>query len=152
MGALKAFEKALQDFERLQRRPPPYTPTARRRGKGWSGVFLSLVGLFGLAFVISPAFEAKLNLAIPVSFQEANEIIQTRCVSCHSANPSDEIWKSAPNGVMYDTPEQIKLMSDKVMTRAVRSKSMPLGNITNMTDEERKVLKRWILQGSNIDN
>lgn len=111
----------------------------------------SLVGLFGLAYVISPAFEAKMDLAIPVSFKEANEIIQIRCVQCHSANPSDDVNKVAPNGVMYDTPEQIKFMSDKIMTRAVRSKTMPQGNKTNMTDEERKVLKRWILQGAKID-
>ncbi len=114
-------------------------------------LILSLVGLFGLAFVISPAFEAKMDLAVPVSFDEVNEIMQTRCVQCHSANPTDDVWKVAPNGVMYDTPQQIQAMSGKIMTRAVRSKNMPQGNKTNMTDEERKVLKRWILQGSKID-
>ena len=111
----------------------------------------SIAGFLGLILVISPAFEAKMDLSIPVSFTEVNEIIQTRCVTCHSANPSDDIWKAAPNGVMYDTPGQIKALSDKIMTRAVRSKTMPQGNKTKMTDAERKVLKRWILQGSNID-
>lgn len=112
----------------------------------------SIISLFVLAVVISPAFEAKLDMAIPVSFEEANAIIQSRCVQCHSANPSDDIWKFAPNGVMYDTPEQIKNMSDQIMTRAVRSKTMPQGNKTNMTDEERLVLRRWIVQGAKIDD
>ncbi len=113
---------------------------------------LSVVALFVLALVVSPAFEEKMDLAIPVTFQQANEVIQTRCVSCHSANPNDDVWKKAPNGVMYDTPEQIKFKSDKIITRAVRSKTMPPGNKTKMTEEERTILKRWILQGAKIDN
>ncbi len=112
---------------------------------------ISIVGLFALAFVVSPVFERQLDMAIPVSFAEANEVIQARCVQCHSANPTDDVWTMAPNGVMYDTPEQIAFMADKIMTRAVRSKNMPQGNKTNMTDEERVILKRWIMQGAKIE-
>lgn len=111
---------------------------------------VSVVALISLALVTSPAFEDAADLAIPTSFQEVQPIIESRCVQCHSANPSDDVWKAAPNGVMFDTPEQIQIMADKIMTRAVRSKSMPQGNKTNMTDEERKVLKRWILQGAKL--
>ncbi len=114
-------------------------------------LIISLVALFSLAIVISPAFEARLDLAIPVSFQEAKKVIDDHCIQCHSASPTDEVWKAAPNGVMYDTPEQVKNMSDKIMARAVRTKTMPQGNKTNMTDEERTILKRWILQGAKID-
>ena len=49
------------------------------------------------------------------------------------------------------TPEQIKAMADKIMTRAVRTHTMPQGNKTGMTDEERTILKRWFLQGAKID-
>ncbi len=114
-------------------------------------LIISIITLFVLAYVISPAFEHQMDMAIPVSFKEANEVIQTRCVTCHSASPTDDEWKVAPNGVMYDTPEQIKFMSNKIMTRAVRSKNMPLGNKTKMTEEERTILKRWIVQGAKID-
>ena len=64
--------------------------------------------------------------------------------------PTDPLWTTAPNGVMYDTPEQIKKMSDKIMLRAVLTNSMPQGNKTNMTDEERETLRQWILQGAKI--
>lgn len=113
---------------------------------------LSVVTILSLALVTSPVFEETIDKAIPVSFVEANAIIQRRCVQCHSASPTDDQWTSAPNGVMYDTPEQIRNMSDKIMTRAVRSKTMPQGNKTKMTDEERLILKRWILQGAKIDD
>lgn len=103
-----------------------------------------------MSVAISPAFEDSLDAAIPASFEEANAVIQARCVQCHSASPTDDQWPAAPNGVMYDTPEQIKAMADKIMTRAVRTKTMPQGNKTGMTDEERTILKRWILQGAKI--
>lgn len=111
----------------------------------------SLVSLVVMSFVISPAFEDTMDSSIPTSFAEANAVIQARCLQCHSANPTDDQWPAAPNGVMYDTPEQIAAMADKIMTRAVRTKTMPQGNKTGMTDEERTVLKRWILQGAKTE-
>ncbi|MEO8068826.1 MAG: urate hydroxylase PuuD [Flavobacteriales bacterium] len=112
---------------------------------------ISVLALVILSMAISPAFEDTLDAAIPASFEEANAVIQARCVQCHSANPTDDVNHAAPNGVMYDTPEQIQAMADKIMTRAVRTKTMPQGNKTGMTDEERTILKRWILQGAKID-
>ena len=109
---------------------------------------ISVLALVTLSMAISPAFEDTLDANIPATFQEANAVIQARCVQCHSANPTDDQWHVAPNGVMYDTPEQIQTMADKIMTRAVRTKTMPQGNKTGMTDEERTILKRWILQGA----
>lgn len=111
----------------------------------------SVISLVVMSFVISPAFEDTMDTSIPATFQEANAVIQARCVQCHSASPTDDQWPTAPNGVMYDTPEQIAAMADKIMTRAVRTKTMPQGNKTGMTDEERTVLKRWILQGAKVD-
>ncbi|MBX2973257.1 MAG: urate hydroxylase PuuD [Flavobacteriales bacterium] len=110
----------------------------------------SILALVFMSVAISPAFEDTLDAAIPASFEEANAVIQARCVQCHSASPTDDQWPAAPNGVMYDTPEQIAAMADKIMTRAVRTKTMPQGNKTGMTDEERTILKRWILQGAQI--
>lgn len=111
----------------------------------------SVISLVVMSFVISPAFEDTMDSSIPTSFAEANAVIQARCVQCHSANPTDDQWPTAPNGVMYDTPEQIKAMADKIMTRAVRTRTMPQGNKTGMTEEERTVLKRWILQGAKTE-
>lgn len=108
---------------------------------------VSVIALLSLALVTSPMFE-KEDLGAPVSYSEVEQIMINRCVQCHSESPTDDTWKAAPNGVMFDTPEQVKNMVDKIMTRAVRSNSMPQGNKTNMTDEERLVLKRWILQGA----
>jgi uncharacterized membrane protein len=111
----------------------------------------SIIAIVSLALIISPAFEAQMDKAVPVSFSEVDKIIKARCVQCHSASPTDDVWKVAPNGVTYDTPEEIKNRSAQILARAVRSKTMPQGNKTNMTDAERLVLRRWIVQGSKID-
>lgn len=106
--------------------------------------------IVSLAILTSPAVESSVANAMPVEFGEVNAIFQSRCVQCHSANPTDDQWRAAPNGVMYDTPEQIANMADKIMTRTVRTHTMPQGNKTKMTEEEREIVGRWILQGAKI--
>lgn len=122
------------------------------RGESRPGILVtSLLVLVGAATISSPAFEQMSADTTPVSFVEINAIMQRRCVQCHSAYPTDDQWRSAPNGVMYDTPEQIANMADKIMIRAVRTQSMPQGNKTEMTPEERGLLGRWIMQGARIN-
>lgn len=84
----------------------------------------------------------------PVTFAAARDVISRRCVSCHSATPSDSQFTVAPVGVAFDTPEQIKSRAAQIKERAVILKTMPLGNKTGITEEERALLGRWIDQGA----
>jgi uncharacterized membrane protein len=86
----------------------------------------------------------------PVAFADAQAIINRRCVPCHSATPTDSQFTVAPAGVTFDTPEQIKGRAGRILERAVISKTMPFGNRTGITDEERALLGRWIEQGANV--
>ncbi|MBF0676073.1 urate hydroxylase PuuD [Pseudomonas sp.] len=79
------------------------------------------------------------------------QIIEDRCLECHSASPSSPIFTSAPLGAMFDTPEQIQQMSEKIYAQAVATQVMPLGNLTQMTQEERDLLGDWIEKGARID-
>lgn len=83
-----------------------------------------------------------------ISFVEVNNIVQSRCVICHSAKPTDDVNKVAPNGVMYDTPDQIVAKKDLIMQRVVVTKTMPQNNKTNMTEDERNTIRCWIEQGA----
>ena len=49
-------------------------------------------------------------------------------------------------GVTFDTPEQIQAYAPRILFRAYDTKSMPLGNQTGMTDEERTALGAWAYQ------
>ncbi|MBA3646738.1 MAG: urate hydroxylase PuuD [Gemmatimonadaceae bacterium] len=83
----------------------------------------------------------------PVTFAEVRHIIDRRCTQCHSATPTDPVFTAAPLGVMFDTPEQIEARKARILERAVVTKTMPLGNKTGMTEQERAMLKRWLAAG-----
>jgi len=125
------------------------------KGRGQNKVYIlpvAAAAMVALAFVTSPTFSASDDDAVgPVSFAEVRLIINQRCLPCHSATPTHELYKEAPAGAMVDTPEQIIARLAKINSMAVQSRTMPLGNLTGMTDEERKKLGRWIQDGAPLD-
>lgn len=80
----------------------------------------------------------------PVSYAEIAGIFKARCVSCHSSAPTDDTFTVAPNGVVFETEDQIRAMRESIKTRVIDTKTMPLVNKTNMTDEERRLLASWL--------
>lgn len=83
-----------------------------------------------------------------VGFAEARVVIATRCASCHSSVPTDPLFRAAPNGIAFDTPQQIRALSARILERAVVQRTMPFANRSAMTEAEREMLKRWIEAGS----
>ena len=53
-------------------------------------------------------------------------------------------FTEAPGGVTFDELASVRAMADKVYTQAVVSDVMPLGNKTDMSDEERAILGAWL--------
>ena len=87
----------------------------------------------------------------PVAFDTVEDIIQARCQTCHSERPTFEGMTAPPLGVAFDTPEQILAAADRIEQMAVLTDAMPLGNVTEMTQEERDTLGAWIRQGAGAD-
>lgn len=104
---------------------------------------IAALGLIALAIITKPAPLANAQQGAPVAFSRVQEIIQGRCVACHSAHPTDDVFKVAPNGVTFDTAEQIQNRKASIVQRVVEFKNMPLANKTGMTDEERQILAQW---------
>jgi uncharacterized membrane protein len=69
--------------------------------------------------------------------------VTNRCSMCHSAAPMEDIGE-APKGVLLDTPEHIARFAPAIRMQAVLTHAMPPNNFTQMTDEERAVLARWL--------
>ncbi|OCX16692.1 hypothetical protein BBI09_12945 [Stutzerimonas xanthomarina] len=127
------------------------------------------VGMVCLAFVLSPnrqpvpqnlapttpeqasISEQKSGATDHNEFNKVSSVIEERCTVCHSATPTSPLFSAAPAGVMFDTPEQIQQMAAKIHAQSVASQIMPLGNITQMTQEERDLLASWIEQGAQIN-
>ena len=80
-----------------------------------------------------------------VEFAKVQTIIQERCVSCHSDKPTFSGIVAPPAGISYDKSEDILLNVEKIYQQVVISKIMPLGNITQMTQEERDVIAQWYI-------
>ncbi|WP_205701569.1 urate hydroxylase PuuD [Hymenobacter rigui] len=117
-----------------------------------TGLVLPLAAglLLAVAFVTAPRTETTSAAACTpnVSMAQVQAVVQQRCVRCHSATPTDDVFKTAPNGVVYDTPEDIIRLKDKIMQRVVITKTMPQNNKTQMTQEERDLIRCWIEQGA----
>ncbi len=93
--------------------------------------------------IATPRGSAATNGGVQVSFAEVRGIINARCLSCHSAYPTDDTFRVAPNGVMFDTPQEIETRAGRIGERAAVQRTMPPGNKTGITDNERAVLDRW---------
>ncbi|MGI8582783.1 MAG: urate hydroxylase PuuD [Chitinophagaceae bacterium] len=107
---------------------------------------VSVLILLATAYVSAPPKpgECKTN----INFAEVNAIVQKRCITCHSSMPTDDVIKAPPNGVTYDTPDNLVKLKDKIMQQVVITKTMPQNNKTNMTLEEREIIRCWIEQGA----
>ena len=80
-----------------------------------------------------------------VSIDQVQIVINARCTSCHSSDPSHPAFPVAPLGIMFDTEEQIITEADRIYQQTVVTRVMPIGNLTAMTNEERQVIKAWYL-------
>jgi uncharacterized membrane protein len=106
---------------------------------------VSVIILLATAYATRPQVANTKCKEIP--FAQVNEIIQTRCVSCHSSRPTDDVYTAPPNGVVYDVPNDILKKKDLILQRVVLTKTMPLNNKTGMTPEEREVVRCWMEGG-----
>jgi uncharacterized membrane protein len=109
--------------------------------------------LAALVYLTSPAWlgSTMRRGGDRVGFPAVKAVIDRRCISCHSHAPSDDVFRTAPNGVTFDTPESIRSRAETIRTRTVVLRNMPLANKTGMTDAERELLARWLDQGASID-
>jgi uncharacterized membrane protein len=81
--------------------------------------------------------------ASPSSFKAVQEIVRSRCSMCHANEP---VWAgitAPPHDVRLDTAAEIRRHGRLIEIWAVLSRAMPPGNITGMTDSERKTLASW---------
>lgn len=69
-------------------------------------------------------------------------IVHKRCIQCHASTPSMAGFVTAPLGMVFDTPAQITLHASEIK-KTVANNYMPLGNITNMTAQEREFIRSW---------
>ncbi len=106
--------------------------------------------LVAVAIAIAPAPRAT-TAAAPVTFARVQPIIQARCAVCHSAKPTFVGFQQPPGGLELDTPQQIKAAAPRIHQQTIATPAMPIGNLTKMTDEERRLLGAWLASGAPLN-
>ena len=125
------------------------------RNQGRRAVWIlpaAALGMVALAFVTQPK-----SLPTPpggasagVAFTDVRVVIARRCAPCHSATPTLPGFAAGPAGVLLDTPDQIRSQAPRIAAVAVTTQTMPFGNVTGMTTDERELLGRWIREGARL--
>ncbi len=120
------------------------------RGGRWTAVATVAAGLALVSLTAQPASmqRSTTSTVSPPSFVEVRTIIVRRCTPCHSETPIEPGVTAAAGGIKMDTPVQIKALASLIKARAVDQRTMPPGNKTGITDEERSILRRWVEGGS----
>jgi uncharacterized membrane protein len=105
---------------------------------------LSLLLLAGLILVMRPqpiVMESG-EAGFPTS-AAVMPVIMERCAVCHAEKPVHPGFTAAPLGVILDNEQSLEEMALRVYQSVVVTRTMPLGNLTGMSDEERDFLTRW---------
>jgi uncharacterized membrane protein len=107
-----------------------------------------------LAFVMAPPAAFAPSQAVPsepVPFLSVQAVMAQRCTPCHSANPTFSGFTAPPKGVAFDTPLEIQARAPQIYQQTVVTHTMPVGNLTGMSDEERALINGWVRQGAKIE-
>ncbi|MEM6463908.1 MAG: urate hydroxylase PuuD [Pseudomonadota bacterium] len=92
------------------------------------------------AMPVAPAF---VRFVEDAHFEDAREIVLSRCSMCHAREP---VWNNMivpPKGVMLENDAEIAAQAREIYLQAGRSHAMPPANITGMEPEERRMLIAW---------
>ena len=111
----------------------------------WEHAAFGTLALVGLAVWLAPRpadDQAQANSQVqPVAFAQVKAVIDQRCVMCHNAQLKSK-------GIELDRPELLQQHVQQIYQQAAVLKLMPLNNATQMSDEERGLIKRWYEAGA----
>ena len=108
----------------------------------WEHAIVGTLALVGVAFWLAPR-PAGTVVAKPLAFGDVKAVVDQRCAMCHNAALQQK-------GVALHTPELVKQHAQAVFQQVVVLKLMPLNNATQISDEERALIKRWFEAGAPV--
>ena len=110
----------------------------------WEHAVIGTAVLAGLVFWLAPPPPSAASIAAaakPVDFAQVKSVIDQRCALCHNAQLQSK-------GVALHTPELIRRHAQAVYQQAAVLKTMPMNNATQITEDERALIKRWFEAGA----
>jgi len=105
---------------------------------------VAAVALGAAIYLTAPRADPAMA-GLSVGEGEALGIVARHCVMCHSARPSHEGFDAPPKDVILGSVADIRRHADEILAQAVNADTMPLGNETGMTEDERRRLGAFLL-------
>lgn len=128
LAAVGAVGVAIRHVFNLKGKGRPFTP--------W------IPAIVVAALVIVAAMAPREQTGPAVSWAEVAPIVATRCAPCHSATPTFAGFQAPPKGLVLDGEPAARAAAPLIL-RQVSTNVMPLGNLTQITPEERAKLVAW---------
>jgi uncharacterized membrane protein len=122
-----------------------------RRHKGvlaWQYPALGAVLLGVVAWWTAPRIIPLPKVEGPVTFERVRAIMGERCINCHSPVPTFQGLAQPPLGIVLHAPDAVLKNAQRIYQQTVVTRMMPLGNVTQMTDQERAVVAAWMAAGA----
>jgi uncharacterized membrane protein len=108
----------------------------------WAYAIVGVVLLAGVITASMPAASpAAPTAAAAPAFAQVQQMVVQRCTMCHNE-------QLASKAIMLHTPELLLRNAQAAYQQAVVLKLMPMNNATQMTAEDRDLLKRWFEAGA----
>jgi uncharacterized membrane protein len=123
------------------------------QSKGYLAALPGVLGVLTLAGVVLALAPSDLRYAGPPSARPAadrvrvQQIVAQRCVPCHAGTPTQPGFSAPPNGLIFESVDQILAHLPEVKQQ-LTLRTMPLGNLTRMTEDERATVLMWIGHGA----
>jgi uncharacterized membrane protein len=122
-----------------------------RKHKGvyaWPYLAAGGVLLAAVAVWTAPHVQPLPKVEGPVTFDRVKSIIGQRCVTCHSQSPTFPGITQPPAGVILQGTDNVLRNAQRVYQQVIVTRIMPLGNATQMTEQERAVIAAWVTSGA----
>ncbi len=102
------------------------------------------VVLFALLAAIWLSAPAPVDSIAQVDDAEVLTITAKHCANCHAKQPTQAGFSAAPKNVILQTTDDLRRYAPLIEQHAVRTRTMPLGNMTGMSADERQRLGAWL--------
>lgn len=113
----------------------------------WQYAGLGVLVLVCVIVWLAPAASltsSQADSTTTATFAEIRAVVEQRCVMCHNAQLQNK-------NVALHTPELISKHAQQIYQQAVVLKQMPMNNATQITDNERLLIKHWFESGASAN-
>lgn len=113
---------------------------------------VAAVLIMGVAAAIVPKPPAAVAVDTSVNpsqlFAKVQVAMHDRCTVCHANAPAQPGFSAPPKGIVLETADDLVRHAETVYQQVVVTKAMPIGNLTQMTEEERALVAQWYQAGA----